>query len=347
MPSRSNVPIVSTVTAEVGVAAGILQRDDGSYILAERPAGKLLGGYLEFPGGKLEPGETPEAALAREIKEELGVAVRRAEPLVQFEHAYPDYRVRAYLFRVMDWAGEVRGREGQRLIYAEPGTLRELPLLPANRPILAALELPAALMVTPEPEPDDSEDFIRRFKHAIENDTVGGAILRLKISSGRSADWFLREVATSARRSGDPHRGRAAAEELRGGSRRGPSLLQLNVGEVTELPEEFTGLHLPAAALMKLNRRPEVRGWVGASVHSVEQAAHARELGLDYLVAGSLRETPSHPGAKPIGWSGFDAIVRAAGLPTYAIGGMTLADIPQVRVHWGQGIAAIRAFWPD
>ncbi len=315
------------IKARVDVAAGVLQFEDGRYLLAERPAGKLLGGYLEFPGGKLEPGETPEAALAREFAEELGVTLRRAEPLVQFAHDYPDYRVRAYLFRVTDWEGEPWGREGQRLIRAEPAALHTLPLLPANRPILAALELPATLLVTPRLDAQGAADCLPRFARALREGRPGSAILRLSASPGRGHGPLLQRLLACSEAEHCP--------------------LLLNAGEPCDLPPGFSGLHLPAAALADLSDRPDVRGRVGASVHNRAEAEKAGALGLDYAIAGSLRETPSHPGIAPLGWEGFDEIVHAAGIPVYAIGGMTPADLPEVRRHWGQGIAAIRAFWPS
>ncbi|MDN5864183.1 MAG: Nudix family hydrolase [Gammaproteobacteria bacterium] len=310
---------------ETEVAAGILQFDDGRYLLAERPAGKILGGYLEFPGGKLEAGESPRAALARELEEELGICVELAEPLVQFSHDYPEHRVRAYLYRVAAWRGAPHGREGQKLVWAAPGELRELPLLPANQPILAALELPRTLMVTPRLAGSDARDFLAFFERAMRAGHPEGAILRLKAPPGRGGGPLLQEFAEAAERAGCP--------------------LVLNAGEACELPAGFAGLHLPARALAGLESRPRIGGWVGASVHDVGEAEQAGRLGLDYLVAGSLRKTASHPRRMPLGWDGFDAIVRAAGMPVYAIGGMTTADLPEVHRHWGQGIAAIRAFW--
>ncbi|MGH8160548.1 MAG: thiamine phosphate synthase [Gammaproteobacteria bacterium] len=120
--------------------------------------------------------------------------------------------------------------------------------------------------------------------------------------------------------------------------------LLLNAGEICDLPPGFAGLHLPAAVLAELDTRPAIDGRVGASVHNPGEAQKAGGLSFDYAIAGSLRETPSHPGVEPLGWEGFDAIMRASGIPTYAIGGMTSADLPEVHDHWGQGIAAIRTY---
>lgn len=315
----------SGLGTRVDVAAGVLQLPDGRYLLAERPAHKLLGGYLEFPGGKLEAGETPEAALAREFEEELGVTVAAIRSLVQFSHAYPEQLIRVFMFRVVEWRGEPCGREGQRLVYAAPDALRDLPLLPANKPILSALELPQTLMVTPRLAGGNDTDFLERFEHVLRERRPGGAIVRLMDEGARGHGPLLQELAACAEREGCP--------------------LFLNAGGVCDLPPGFSGLHLPAAVLNKLDARPGQAGYVGASVHTAAEAGKAGELGLDYVIAGSVRETPSHPGRESLGWQGFDALVRAAGIPVYAIGGMTPDDLDTVRQHWGQGIAAIRAFW--
>ncbi|MGH8272571.1 MAG: Nudix family hydrolase, partial [Gammaproteobacteria bacterium] len=275
---------------------------------------------LEFPGGKLQTDEAPETALARELHEELGIAEARAQPLIRFEHDYPGFRAHVHLYSVSAWRGDPQGCEGQRLLWASTRELRDLPLLPANRPALAALELPATLMIVPQSSPDDLEVFCRRFEKAMANEQVGGAILRWRDSALPSALAATMVAAAHGK------------------------ILLLNAGAVTEPPPGFAGMHLPAAALMRLDARPDVAGRIGASVHTIEEAAQARRLGLDYAIAGSVRATPSHPSIEPLGWNGFEKIAAAAGIPTYAIGGMAPADLPAVQACWGQGIAAIRAF---
>lgn len=311
----------------VDVAAGVLRYADGRYLLAERPLHKRLGGYLEFPGGKLESGESPQAALIREFEEETGVIIDAMRPLVRFEYVFgDDHHVRVWMFRITAWHGTARGREGQRLIHAASSELHTLPLLPANRPILAALELPATLVVTPKLTGTCSDrNFTARCARALAAAGPGaGAILRIR------RDFLGAELRASL--------SRLVEEET-------DHPLFLNAGEICTPPSGFSGLHLPASVLAEIDRRPDVEGWIGASVHTPAEAAHARSIGLDYVIAGSVRETPSHPGITPLGWGGFEAIVAAASMPTYAIGGMTPSDQQQVNAHWGQGIAAVRSFW--
>ncbi|EYS85423.1 7,8-dihydro-8-oxoguanine-triphosphatase [Cupriavidus sp. SK-4] len=117
------------------VAVGVLVQPDGRFLLAQRPAGKPYEGYWEFPGGKLEPGESVEAALARELHEELGLDVTQCERWHILEHDYPHAYVRLYFCKVTDWRGDPVGREGQAFSWQRtPVTVG--PLLPATIPVV-------------------------------------------------------------------------------------------------------------------------------------------------------------------------------------------------------------------
>ncbi len=128
------------------VAVGVLVRADGAVLLADRPAGKPYAGYWEFPGGKVEPGETVEQALARELGEELGVRVLASDPWTVFEYDYPHAYVRLHFCRIFDWSGTPHPVEGQRLMFYQPGTPAPAPLLPAAEPALRWIALPATMM---------------------------------------------------------------------------------------------------------------------------------------------------------------------------------------------------------
>jgi 8-oxo-dGTP diphosphatase len=120
------------------VAVGVLVQPDGRYLLAQRPAGKPYEGYWEFPGGKLELGESVEAALARELHEELGIDVRACHRWYTLEHDYPHAYVRLFFCKVTAWSGEPHGREGQAFVWQSlPADVA--PLLPAAIPVLERL----------------------------------------------------------------------------------------------------------------------------------------------------------------------------------------------------------------
>jgi 8-oxo-dGTP diphosphatase len=123
----------------VDVAVGILRRADGSVLFAQRPEGKPYAGWWEFPGGKLESGESVEAALARELLEELGVVIERSEALTTIAFSYPHARVRLHFRCVSRWQGEPQSREGQALSWETPSRVAVSPLLPASLPVIEQL----------------------------------------------------------------------------------------------------------------------------------------------------------------------------------------------------------------
>jgi 8-oxo-dGTP diphosphatase len=127
------------VSAPLLVVCAALVDDRGRVLLAERPAGKPMAGLWEFPGGKLQPDETPEAALARELLEELGIEIGDAEPLAFASHAYPAFHVLLLLYLCRRWRGEVVAREGQRLAWVEPLDFGAYAMPAADRPLVAAL----------------------------------------------------------------------------------------------------------------------------------------------------------------------------------------------------------------
>jgi 8-oxo-dGTP diphosphatase len=123
------------------VAAVALVDPDGRVLLAERPPGKHLAGMWEFPGGKVQTGETPEAALIRELNEELGIDVHETclAPFTFASHAYAEFHLLMPLYVCRKWSGIVTAREGQRLAWVRPARLGDYPMPPADKPLLAML----------------------------------------------------------------------------------------------------------------------------------------------------------------------------------------------------------------
>jgi 8-oxo-dGTP diphosphatase len=123
-------------TNVIEVAAAVLEKSDGTFLLAQRPSGKPWAGYWEFPGGKIEAGETAHDALVRELKEELGIAVVTAYPWITRVFSYPHATVRLSFFRVTGWRGELYPHEGQQFAWQRAGEVTVTPVLPANAPVL-------------------------------------------------------------------------------------------------------------------------------------------------------------------------------------------------------------------
>jgi len=123
------------------VAAVVLVDADGRVLLAQRPDGKSMAGLWEFPGGKVDQGETPEAALIRELHEELGIDVAASclAPFTFASHAYPDFHLLMPLYVCRKWSGIPMAREGQRLTWVRPARLADYPMPPADKPLVAML----------------------------------------------------------------------------------------------------------------------------------------------------------------------------------------------------------------
>ena len=307
----------------VRVAAAVILRPDGQVLLAQRPAGKAYAGYWEFPGGKFEPGESPRAALDRELAEELGLAVRHAVPWLVRRFVYPHAHVELHFFRVLAWDGEPVGHDGQAFRWQRPDRFTVAPLLPANTPILRALVLPTRYGITMASD-EDEEAFIPRLKRALDR---GLALLQIREKAWPLARQraFAQRVVTLAEPYGAKVLFNGSADDARAAG--------------------CAGVHWTAATLAEARARPE--GLLcAASCHTRDEVAHAARLDLDFVVAGPVRPTPTHPGAATLGWDGFAAVAREATLPVFALGGLAEDDLDTAMVHGAHGVALRRAAWP-
>lgn len=124
---------------ELHVAAGVIRDDGGRVLIARRLRGRELAGQWEFPGGKVAEGETAREALVRELREEIGIEVVEAEPLIRYRHAYPERTVVLDVWRIQRYQGEPRALEGQPLRWEKPERLLGTGLLEADRPIVDVL----------------------------------------------------------------------------------------------------------------------------------------------------------------------------------------------------------------
>ena len=320
----------------------MLSDDSGRVLIAQRPEGTHLAGRWEFPGGKLAPGESREAGLARELDEELGIRVLAARPLIEVEHRYPERDVVLDVWRVESYSGEPYGREGQPIAWRDIRSLDSADFPPADVPVLTALRLPRRYLVTPEPNRDWNA-FLERLSARVEQ---GFDMVQLRAK-------LLREPALL-------DLGARAAEICR----RGGATLLVNADAEVARRCGAGGVHLTSDRLARmLHERPVAasdgaafresesegsRGFlVGASCHDASDIERARIAGCDFVVLGPVTETATHPGARMLGWRGFGPLARSAGMPVYAIGGLGDDDIAAASTNGGQGVAAIRAFWGE
>lgn len=308
------------------VVAGILRDPAGRILVSRRRPGTHLEHLWEFPGGKLEPGEEPAAALSRELNEELGIQVLASAPLLSVTHHYPDKSIRLWLYEITAHSGTPQGLEGQPLMWVDSTALAGLDMPAADRPVGKILDMPAAYAISPDPGAyPDAESFLGAWNKVL----VGGfRLLRLRADIGNLPPGLLADCLAGAREHGarvvvsdDPRAAVAAGAD---------------------------GVHLSAAAAAAagaLDRRPVADGMLlGVSCHDRSELQQAGRLEADFVTVSPVAATASHPGASVLGWDGLADLVAAAPAPVYALGGVTPADLQRARAVGAWGVAGISAF---
>ena len=313
---------MSNAAAPLHVVAGVLTDAAGRVLLAQRPPGRDFAGLWEFPGGKVEPGEDAHAALARELREELGIRIGASTPLIRVPWRYPHQRIVLAVRSIASWQGTPQPHEGQALAWSALDGIDAATLPPADRPVLAALRLPMQMLITP---PLDDETALRA---GIRSALQGG----LRLIQLRQPHWPADRL-------------RAFAATLRADAEGAAATLLLN-GDIEGALALGLGVQLRAMQLTTLRARPlPASWWVGASCHDAAELEHAATLGCDFALLAPLAATPAHPQASPLGWSRFAALAADAALPVYALGGVRADDLPRARAAGAHGVAGIRGFW--
>ncbi|HEX2651640.1 MAG TPA: Nudix family hydrolase [Burkholderiales bacterium] len=299
----------------VEVVAAVIERPDGSFLLAQRPAGKVYAGWWEFPGGKVDAGESLQTALARELHEELGIDVARAYPWITRVHVYEHATVMLHFFRVIEWSGAPRAREGQALLWQRLDAPIAEPVLPANGPVLASLALPLEYAITDAHSLGAAEQLARveaRMKEGLR-------LVQVRDKDNWERARLIYVIRSMAKQYG--------------------AKVLVNGGPAAD------GIHFTAEQLMTLRARPEAKLLYAASCHTGQELGHAMAIGLDFVVLGPVKATASHPQAEPIGWDGFRRIAEHASIPVYAIGGLRPADLHEARRAGAHGLAMISGSW--
>ena len=305
----------------IPVACGVLVDERGEVLIAQRPAGKIAAGKWEFPGGKIEPGESARTALERELDEELGICIQSARPLIRIRHDYSDRTVILDTWRIESWRGVAQSREGQGLAWCRPDRLHDYDLLAADGPIVDALCLPLHYVFTP-PLLAPTELLARM------SALPRGALLRLRLP--QLDDLAYESLARQA-----------IAEAARLGLQ---VILDRDPAQVAALGA--AGWHGSAARLQAMRARPLGDGyWVAGSAHDAAQLRHLHSIGADFAVLGPVQATATHPLQTPLGWDGFQSLTLDCGLPVYAIGGVGPPYCTQAHAHYAQGVAGISAYW--
>lgn len=308
----------------VNVVVAVVRDASGRVLLSQRQAHQDFAHHWEFPGGKVESAETAMQALQRELREELAIECVEAEPLITIPWQYEHKSVCLHAFTITVWQGEARGVEGQALRWFEVAELSALTMPAANRGILAAIQLPSCYAITGAF--NDFSELTQGVSHAL---AQGAGVIQLR-SLWQGTDYV--QAAESIL-----PMVKAAGAQL---------LLNTELDQWRLLPE--VGLHFSSQRAAQFTQRPVPSSvLLSVSVHNLTQLQQAQALDADCVLLSPVLPTQSHPDMPALGWQQAAEWVARATIPVYALGGVSPSHLVQAKALGFQGIAAIRAFWPD
>ena len=303
---------------QIHTAIGIVRR--GQHVLtAWRKFSPPIQARWEFPGGKVRMNEDLKTALCRELLEEINIKVSVGLPIIRARHDYGSDQVLLDAHEVQVTAGTIRACEKQFLRWYPIAALKMADFPAANRGLLSALQLPDQYAITADQTGTDSIQGIDRILRA------GVQLILLRGSTFSDNYEQLARTVKYIHSQG--------------------AQCMLHDCSDWVLPLQAAGVHLSQTAMRTIDRRPVPEFcYFSVSCHSLAEIKAAESLGADFCVLGPVAPTPSHPEAQTLGMKTFMAIVDQAKIPVFALGGMRMNQLENVRRCGGQGIAGIRCF---
>ena len=298
----------------IEVVAAVIRDADGKILIAKRSSDKHQGNKWEFPGGKVERGESRWSALFRELNEELGIEIGHSSRLISIYHEYADKSIYLDVYEVTQWLGEAVGKEGQPIEWVSPDNLKQFEFPAANAPIIEAVCLPKLIKVL-KPHAD-----FESFKQQVTNSLKTGYRL-LMYSPEREAAYmepehlgWLLDMASEY-----------SAEVL---LQSPPALVRSDYS-----------LHFSAKELLHLTEKPLAKR-VSASCHSPGELFKAQRLGLDFVIIEPVLTRSVETGVDALGWPKFQSLANRINIPAYAAGGLSGKDLELAREYGAQGIVS-------
>jgi len=314
----------------IHVAVGVI-RQQNQILIAKRPDNVHQGGLWEFPGGKVEVGESVEFALKRELFEELNISCQELLPLIQIPYQYPDKKVLLDVYWVNAYSGSPQGKEGQKIKWIACEQLGDVQFPAANVPIIQAISLPQYYLITPA-------RFDANFLNNLEKKFQSGvSLVQLRLLENLS-DHVIEQILDLIKRY--------------------PVSVQINtntwqnflnkkhrklIGSALKSCNKI-GFHLTSYDLYK-GKFESFNVPKSASCHNKEDILRANKIGLDFIVLSPVQKTTSHPEQDALGWDNFKDLCEYSQVPVYALGGMSPNDRSQAIKNGAQGIAAISSLW--
>ena len=310
---------------DIHVAVAVIKNQSNEVLISLRAQDVHQGGLWEFPGGKVESGESVLDALKREISEELDIEISHAKPFKIIRHVYSDKTVVLDVWLVDQFSGEPRGAEGQVIKWELIDELNQNDFPAANRSIINSLVLPERYMITGLFS--DLADFKRHLEGALEK---GISLVQLRCND-RSESEFL-ELCEEANLLCDRYNAR----------------LLLNTSSEIFHKTDVKGLHLNGRRLHSTAIRPVDNSCLlSVSCHTVSDLEKAEQINADIILLSPVNETSSHPGVSGMGWEKFSQMSSVTNVPVFALGGMSEDDLNTARSAGAKGVAAISSFWKN
>ena len=309
---------------EQSIAIGVVINEMGKVLVSRREKDVHMPEVWEFPGGKLETGESFKQALRREIQEETGVEVKRCNKIVDFNFSYDDRHLHFQVFTVYARSEQVSVNEKQKIMWLDQHDLSSMEFPPANKIIINAICMPQAYMIA---------------DHSVIGDSLAEKV-HANLEQG------IKQIQFRAP-SMNKQRYLSMAAELYDSCHKHGARLILNCDIDWYLDSLADGLHLTSQRLEYMYKTGADHADIeiySASCHSSEELDYANAINVSSVLIGPVLHTHSHPHARPLGWARFSSLCTQANMPAYAVGGLGKKDIPTARVNGAQGIAGIRDF---
>lgn len=310
----------------VSVAIGIVRGLNGRVLISKRRAEVVDGGLWEFPGGKVNEGESSLVALVRELYEEVGITPLVSIPTLTVNYRHEKYDLKIAVYEVPKWSGKLHSKEKQELRWIEPLSLSVYRMPAPNKPIKIAAMLPHYSLVTPA-FLGDEDIFLKKIK--------------LCLSSGVQLIQFRPQIQDKSLCMKLAKKVCALCAEF-------DALVMLNVkiDDSQELIDHFGGVHFSSHELLKLTKRPVPTSMLAsASCHNQEELFKAKEVGLDFAYLSPILPPISHPSPSHLGWGNAEDLASQAGLPLYGLGGLKPSDVSTACSIGLQGLSMVSGFW--
>jgi 8-oxo-dGTP diphosphatase len=305
------------------VAVAIITNHRNEVLISLRSKTAHQGGLWEFPGGKLEAGESALDALKREIHEELNIVIHKASVFKTIHHHYSDKNVLLEFWCIESFSGKPLGAEGQKIKWQSVHNLNEEEFPMANRAIIRSLKLPQRYMITGSFV--DHLDFELKLKSSLEK---GISLVQLRCKQ-ISTQEYKKLVGISV----------SLCKKYN-------AILLLNTTVEIFSEVQAHGLHLSSQMLSSMQSRPvNDNVLLSVSCHTEGEIEKAKLFNADIILLSPVKATQSHPGVEGIGWEKFKLLSSNINSPVYALGGMGEADMVDARSSGAQGVAAISSFW--